>query len=271
MKQKLLTIFLTCIFLIGVSLLLYPVVSDLWNAKHQSRIIASYQTEVETMDHSRYQELWGAAEAYNQALQQRGSLAMPDDTQRADYDALLNVGGTGIMGYIEIPSINVKLPIFHGTDQAVLQVAVGHLEWSSLPVGGAGTHSVLSGHRGLPSATLLTHLDQMAEGDLFHIHVLDQVLTYQVDQISIVEPENVQALQPEEGKDLVTLVTCTPYGINSHRLLVRGQRMDAAQETKTHVIADAVMVNSNLVAAAVAAPLVLVLAALVIIPKYKKK
>ncbi len=271
MKKRLYNILLVCIFLIGMSLLLYPTVSDFWNARHQSRAIASYQEQVQNLGSDRYQELWDAAEAYNQAQQHRDNMFMPTDEQKAQYETLLNVGGTGIMGYIEIPSIDVKLPIYHGTDHAVLQVAVGHLEWSSLPIGGAGTHSVLSGHRGLPSATLLTHLDRMVEGDLFHIRVLDEVLTYQVDQILIVEPDNVQSLMPEDGKDLCTLVTCTPYGINSHRLLVRGQRIDYVEDSQTHVVGDAVLVDSKFVAAVIAAPFLLVLVIVASLPKHKKK
>lgn len=271
MKKKLSTIFLICIFLIGVSLLLYPTVSEFWNARHQSQAIASYQEQVQNLDRDRYQEIWDAAEAYNQAQKLRENMFIPTEKQKAEYESLLNVGGTGIMGYLEIPSIDVKLPIYHGTDHAVLQVAVGHLEWTSLPVGGADTHCVLSGHRGLPSATLLTHLDRMAEGDIFHIRVLDEVLTYQVDQILIVEPENVQPLLPEQGKDLCTLVTCTPYGINSHRLLVRGQRIDFTEETKAHVIADAVLIDSKLVAVAIAAPFLLALVIVLALPKHKKK
>ncbi len=270
MKKRLFNFFLIFIFLIGVSLLLYPTVSEFWNARHQSRAIASYQEQVENLGSDRYQELWDAAVAYNSAQQQRENMFLPTDEQKAEYESLLNVGGTGIMGYIEIPSIDVKLPIYHGTDHAVLQVAVGHLEWSSLPVGGAGTHSVLSGHRGLPSATLLTHLDKMVEGDIFHVRVLDEVLTYQVDQILIVEPDNVQPLMPEPGKDYCTLVTCTPYGINSHRLLVRGQRIDYVEETQAHVVGDAVLVDSKFVAAAIAAPFMLALVIVWAVPKRKK-
>lgn len=271
MKKKLSNIFLICIFLIGVSLLLYPTVSEFWNAKHQSRAIASYEEQVENLGNDRYQELWDAAEAYNKAQQYRGNMFMPTDEQKEAYESLLNVGGTGIMGYIEIPSIDVKLPIYHGTGHSVLQVAVGHLEWSSLPIGGAGTHSVLSGHRGLPSATLLTHLDRMVEGDIFHIRVLDEVLTYQVDQILIVEPDNVQPLMPEQGKDLSTLVTCTPYGINSHRLLVRGQRIDYTGDTQIHVVSDAVLVDSKFVAAVMAAPFLSALIIVSALTKRKKK
>ncbi len=271
MKKKLFNIFLICIFLIGVSLLLYPTVSDFWNTRHQSRAIASYQEQVHNLETNQYQELWEAAQAYNNAQQQMENRFMPTDEQKKMYDSLLNVGGTGIMGYIEIPSIDVKLPIYHGTDQTILQVAVGHLEWTSLPVGGEGTHSVLSGHRGLPSATLLTHLDRMTEGDIFHIRVLNETLTYQVDQILIVEPDNVQPLMPEQGKDFCTLVTCTPYGINSHRLLVRGQRIDYKEDTQVHVVGDAVLIDSKFVAAVIAAPFLLILVIVESQARRKKK
>ena len=175
------------------------------------------------------------------------------------------------MGYVEIPSIDVKLPIYHGTDHATLQVAVGHLEWSSLPVGGAGTHCVISGHRGLPSAKLFTNLDRMVEGDISHLRVLDEVLTYPVDQILIVKPEELKPLLPEQSKDLCTLVTCTPYGINSHRLLIRGHRIDFTEDAKAQVIADAVLIDSKIVALALAAVFLLILLMVIAVRKYKKK
>lgn len=271
MKKKLSNIFLICIFLIGVSLLLYPAVSEFWNSRHQSKAIASYQEQVQSLEQDRYQEIWNAADAYNQGQKQRENMFMSSEKEKAEYESLLNVGGTGIMGYVEIPSIDVKLPIYHGTDHAVLQVGIGHLEWSSLPVGGAGTHCVLSGHRGLPSATLLSHLDRVAEGDIFHLRVLDEVLTYQVDQILIVEPEDIKPLLPEQGRDLCTLVTCTPYGINSHRLLLRGHRIDFEEEAAAHVVADAALIDSKLVAAVIAAPLLLASVIVFALPKHKKK
>lgn len=271
MKKKLSTIFLIFIFLIGVSLLLYPAVSEYWNSRHQSQAIASYQEQVQNLETDRYEEIWNAAVAYNQDLQHRESAFFSNDAQKAEYENLLNVSGTGIMGYVEIPSIDVKLPIYHGTDHATLQVAVGHLEWSSLPVGGAGTHCVISGHRGLPSAKLFTNLDRMVEGDIFHLRVLDEVLTYQVDQILIVKPEELKPLLPEQGKDLCTLVTCTPYGINSHRLLIRGHRIDFAEESKAHVIADAVLIDAKIVALALATVFLLVLLMVIAVRKHKKK
>lgn len=184
----------------------------------------------------------------------------PTEEDTARYQSLLNITGSGIMGYIEIPSIRVSLPIYHGVEDTVLQIAVGHIEGSSLPVGGADSHCVVSGHRGLPSAKLFTNLDQLAEGDVFLLRVLDEVLTYQVDQIHIVEPDDVSLLEIEQGKDLCTLVTCTPYGVNSHRLLVRGHRIEnQADASSIRVTADAMQIEPVLVAPAVAAPMLLLL------------
>lgn len=270
MKKNASTIILIIMFLVGVSLLLYPSVSNYWNSLHQSRAIAAYSEQVSNIDQNRYQEIWDAADTYNQMLADRSNLFLLSDEQKAAYTELLDVSGTGIMGYIEIPAIDVTLPIYHGTDRTVLQIAVGHLDWTSLPVGGEGTHCVLSGHRGLPSAKLFTHLDKLVEGDVFQLRVLDEVLTYQVDQILIVEPENTKPLMVEPGKDLCTLVTCTPYGINSHRLLVRGHRVDTAEVKDVQVTADALLIEPMIVAPVIAAPFLLVLLIILIIPKRKK-
>lgn len=220
------TFFLILMLVIGLSLLLYPTFADYWNSFTQSRAIASYTEEIEQLAVEDYEHLWQDAYNYNQSLIGRRNDYLLSDEQRAEYNRLLDISGRGIMGYVEIPSINVQLPIYHGTDDAVLAVAIGHLEWTSLPVGGPSTHCVVSGHRGLPSARLFTDLDQLSVGDHFMLHTLDQELTYEVDQILIVEPDVTENLLIEEGKDLVTLVTCTPYGINSHRLLVRGHRIE---------------------------------------------
>lgn len=225
MKKYLSNILLILVFLAGVSLLLYPSVSDYWNGLHQSRAIASYTEAVARLDNTDYERLWTEAEAYNQALPRDDSRYRMDESQRKQYERLLNVSGNGVMGYVEIPRINCMLPIYHGTDPAVLQVAAGHVEGTSLPVGGPGTHTVLSGHRGLPSARLFSNLDQMEEGDRFQLHVLNETLVYEVDQILVVLPEELEALAIDENRDYCTLVTCTPYGVNSHRLLVRGQRV----------------------------------------------
>lgn len=271
MKKHGSTILLFLILLIGLSLLLYPSFADWWNSFTQTKAIATYSEEVANLDEDKYTELWDAAWEYNRSLLSRNNVYLLTDQQKEDYAALLNIGGNGIMGYIEIPELKVTLPIYHGTDEGVLQVAVGHLEWTSLPVGGSSSHCVVSGHRGLPSARLFTDLDKMTEGDVFIFRILDEVLTYEVDQIRIVEPQQVEELQIEEGKDLCTLVTCTPYGINSHRLLVRGHRIDNIEEAKmVRVTADAIQIEPILVAPFVAAPMLLALLILLMMPKRKK-
>lgn len=275
MKKKgnhLITLLLVFIFLLGLSLLLYPSVSDCWNSFHQTRAITSYAQEVANLDQARYDQLWADARAYNQSLLGRDNAYLLSDAQKEEYDRLLNVSGLGVMGYIEIPGIGCSLPIYHGTEESVLQIAVGHLEWTSLPVGGESTHCVLSGHRGLPSAKLFTNLDKLVVGDLFMLRILDEVLTYEVDQILIVEPQETDALKIEEGKDYCTLVTCTPYGINTHRLLVRGHRVDNVEQAKTiRVTADAIQIEPLLVAPIVAVPMLLVLLILLLLPRRRKR
>ena len=270
MKNKLTTILLIAALVAGLSLLLYPSVSDYWNSLHASRAVASYDEEVRHLDAGRYDALLQSARDYNRALSERGSLFTLTDAQREEYGAQLSIDDSGIMGYIEIPTIKLSLPIYHGTSDDVLQVAVGHLEWSSLPVGGASTHCVLSGHRGLPSAKLFTNLDQLTTGDEFVIRTLDEVLTYEVDRILIVEPGEVQSLAIEEGQDLCTLVTCTPYGVNSHRMLVRGHRVDNRSEA-IRLTADAIRIEPLLVAPAAALPLLLALLLLLLSAPKKKK
>ena len=270
-KGNFITLLLVLILLAGLSLLLYPSVSNYWNSLHQTRAIATYAEEVANLDNDAYDQLWQDAASYNQSLLTRSNTYLLSDEQKAEYARLLDVSGLGVMGYIEIPEIDVSLPIYHGTEESVLQIAVGHLEWSSLPVGGESTHCVLSGHRGLPSAKLFTNLDKLREGDTFLLRVLDEVLTYEVDQILIVEPQETAALQIEEGKDYCTLVTCTPYGINTHRLLVRGHRIDNIEEAKTvRVTADAIQIEPLIVAPIVAISMMLVLLVLLLLPKRKK-
>lgn len=266
------TMILILILVVGLSLMLYPSFSNWWNEAHQSRAIAAYSQEVSKLDENRYDELWQQAWEYNRSLVGRENAYLLDDSQKAEYERLLDVSGMGIMGYIEIPSLKVSLPIYHGTEESVLQVAVGHLEWTSLPVGGKSTHCVLSGHRGLPSAKLFTDLDRLVVGDRFRLGVLDQVLTYEVDQILIVEPQDTEALLIEEGKDLCTLVTCTPYGINTHRLLVRGHRVETEKDAKNvRVTSDAIQIEPYLVAPVVAAPILLVLLLGLLIPRRRNK
>ena len=270
-KGNFTTLLLILVLLAGLSLLLYPSVSDYWNSFHKTRAIATYAEEVANLNQDQYDEIWAAAESYNASLTDRVNAYLLSDAQKEEYQQLLNVSGLGVMGYIEIPSIDCSLPIYHGTEESVLQIAVGHLEWSSLPVGDESTHCVLSGHRGLPSAKLFTNLDKLREGDIFLLRILDEVLTYEVDQILIVEPQEVGALQIVEGQDYCTLVTCTPYGINTHRLLVRGHRIDNVEEAKTvRVTADAIQIEPLLVAPIVAIPILLLLLILLLLPKRPK-
>ena len=272
MKQKKsTTIILILIFLVGLSLLLYPSVSDYWNSFTQSRAIASYVEAVANMDGNEYDHLRQLAYDYNASLNQRGNNFTLSDDQRAKYEQLLNVGGNGVMGYVEVPSIDVSLPIYHGTDEGVLQVAVGHLEWTSLPVGGEGSHCVISGHRGLPSAKLFTDLDEIVAGDTFLLRILDETLTYEVDQILIVLPHEISDLTIEPGKDYCTLVTCTPYGVNSHRMLVRGHRIETvAPEKEIRVTADAMQIEPLLIAPMMAVPVLLVLLIALMLPRKRR-
>ncbi|MCI6730769.1 MAG: class C sortase [Lachnospiraceae bacterium] len=270
-KRNFSTIILVLIFLVGLSLLLYPSVSDYWNSLHQSRAIATYAEAVAQVDDTDYEKMWEDAQRYNETLLNKSDRWNMSDEEWAEYYELLNVSGNGIIGYIEIPQIKVALPLYHGVDEAVLQIAVGHIEGSSLPTGGAGTHCVISGHRGLPSASLFTNLDELVEGDVFMMRVLDETLTYEVDQIRIVEPTDLSSLEIEEGKDLCTLVTCTPYGINSHRLLVRGHRIENLETASNiRVTADAMQIDPVLVAPMVAVPL-LILLIIWILVYYRKK
>lgn len=273
-KSNVTTYLLILVLLAGLSLLLYPSFSDYWNSFHQSRAIAGYTEEVSSMDNDVYEDFRSQAQQYNEKLflrQKTENAFLIPEEQLAEYEQLLDVTGLGIMGYIEIPSIDVSLPIYHGTSDTVLQIAVGHLDWTSLPVGGESTHCVLSGHRGLPSAKLFTNLDKLAVGDTFLMQVLDEVLTYEVDQILIVEPDETQALMIEEGKDYCTLVTCTPYGVNSHRLLVRGHRIETVQEAQAiRIPADAVQIEPLLVAPLLSLPILLILLIGLLIPKPRK-
>ena len=271
-KSSFVTAILIAALLAGALLLLYPTISDYWNSLHQSRAIASYAEQVADLDDNMYEQLWADARAYNETFGSSTSRFVMTDEQKKVYDALLNIAGNGVMGYIEIPKIKCNLPIYHGTDESVLQIAIGHVQGSSLPVGGAGTHCVLSGHRGLPRAKLFTDIDQLTEGDVFLLRVLDETLTYEVDQIRTVLPDELDDLAIEEGKDYCTLVTCTPYGINSHRLLVRGHRVENQASASTiRVTADAMQIEPLLIAPLVAAPMLLVLLVIVLIPHRTKK
>lgn len=271
-KKNSSNIILFLIFFLGLSLLLYPSFADYWNSFTQSQAIASYIEQVSSIDDDAYAELWEAARNYNATLLGRSNSYLLSDEQKKEYDALLDVSGLGIMGYVEIPSVGVNLPMYHGTSEGVLQVAVGHLEWTSLPVGGESTHCVLSGHRGLPSARLFTDLDKLVVGDYFLLHVLDETLTYEVDQIRIVEPAETEDLLIQEGKDLCTLVTCTPYGINTHRLLVRGHRVEnLTEDAPIRITADAVVIDRLIVAPFVLVPILLGLLVVLLVSTRKRK
>ena len=229
LKARVPEILLTLLLIVGIGIALYPWISDWWNSQHQTQAIASYTEAVHDNSAERNQELWDGAVAYNETLSAGLGRFNLTDADRERYESTLDVTGTGIMAYVEIPKINVDLPIYHGTDDTVLQVAIGHIPGSSLPVGGTGTHCVISGHRGLPSARLFSDIDQLREGDVFMLHVLGKTLTYQVDQIRTVLPNELDDLEIDPNLDLCTLVTCTPYGVNTHRLLVRGHRIPNEQ------------------------------------------
>ncbi len=261
-KVRASTVLLFMILLAGLSVLLYPTVSDRWNTRVQTRAVASYDEAVDALSAEDYSSYFEAAAAYNEALYQLGSAAaLSDPSQLKGYYGLLNVTGDGMMGYVTVDRINVMLPVYHGTDSSVLSSGAGHLEGSSLPIGGENTHAVISAHRGLPSAKLFTNLDQLEPGDTFTITIMDELYTYEVDQISIIEPTEYEYLFIEPGEDYCTLMTCTPYGINTQRLLVRGVRTDNAVDSHVQIRAEAEKINSLLVAPFVAVPL---LAALLI-------
>lgn len=258
-KKHLSTILLVMMLLAGVLLLIYPSFSNWWNSFHQSRAVVSYTDKVSHIEDDEYERMLEEALRYNRSLAGTGVRWQMTQEEKAEYESLLDVSGTGIMGYIEIPKIDVLLPVYHGTDEMVLQTAAGHLEGTSLPVGGESSHCVLSGHRGLPSAKLFTDLDQLGTGDTFKLNILDEVLTYEVDQVRIVSPTDLSELTIEEGKDFCTLVTCTPYGINTHRLLVRGRRIQTGQGSDLRVMADAMMIDRSLAALGFGVPMLLVI------------
>ncbi len=268
MKRDKIGILLVLMLFIGVCVLLYPSLSQYWNAKTQTKAVENYQDILNSLEKEDYTRYFEAADAYNASL---ASLEDPlfDYRKLEGYDTILDVSGTGIMGYVSIPKLGVELPVYHGISAEVLNIACGHLEGSSLPVGGQSTHSILSAHRGLPHARLFTDLDKMELGDTFTITILDRIVTYQVDQIKVVNPDNTDYVQIEEGADYCTLLTCTPYGINSHRLLVRGSRIENAAPI-LHVTSNAYKIDSLVATPVVAAPILFVLL-LVLMVKYRDK
>ena len=269
-KKRSTTPWLIAAFLIGLFMLLYPGLADYYNSFMQSGAIVHYAEIVATMDEDQYNAIWESALAYNERLEAEPLEWTLTPEQAEAYDAELNINGTGNMGYIDIPKINVSLPIYHGTEEQVLQTSIGHIESTSLPVGSRhsgedfgqadfGSHCVLSGHRGLPSTKLFSELDQLVEGDVFILTVLDQTLTYEVDQIRIVEPYDLSELKIEPGRDLCTLVTCTPYGVNTHRMLVRGHRIENEKKTDIRIIADGIRIQPMFVAPFIAIPVLVLL------------
>lgn len=265
-NKKWSTVLLIFIFILGLGILLYPTVSNWWNSFHASRAIANYAEAISKISEDEYQRMLADAKAYNASLPKKQNQYSMSDAELKEYDKLLDPEGQGVIGYIEIDKIKVSLPIYHGTADSVLQIAVGHVDWTSLPLGGESTHTVLSGHRGLPSAKLFTDLDELEIGDTFVMRILNEVITYEIDQILIVLPSETEDLKIIEGQDLCTLVTCTPYGINTHRLLVRGHRVENAEEAKEiHITSDATRVEPLIMAPIIAAPMLIILLIIVII------
>lgn len=264
------TIFFTFILLLGLAIMLYPIVSDWWNSKVQTRAVADYDKAVAEMDQTDYEQYLQAARDYNEKIASLNSpFAQADDL--SDYDEILNISGTGIMGYITIPMIQIEIPIYHGTDEAVLNIAAGHLKGSSFPIGGENTHAVISAHRGLPTSKLFTDLDKLVVGDTFTITILNEVYTYEVEEILIVEPQQVEKIAIIPNGDYVTLMTCTPYGINTHRLLLRSKRIDTVYQSTVRVVSDAVQVDPLLVVPLLSTPLLIGLIIFWIFSGKKKK
>ncbi len=257
-RKHFVTLIMILILFAGLGLLAYPSIANYWNSFHQTQVIMGYQETVAGMDEEDYDRILRAAEQYNKELAKVGIKWTLSDAEKAEYNKQLRVGKSGVMGYISIPKIHVRLPIYHGTHEAVLQVSIGHLEGTSLPVGGKSSHCIVSGHRGMPSAKLFTDIDRLREGDTWTMTVLNETLTYEVDRVWVVEPNDLSKLQIREGKDYCTLVTCTPYGVNTHRLLVRGHRIKNLNGN-ANVIADAMQIEPVYIAPFVAAPILLFL------------
>ncbi|MBE5830934.1 MAG: class C sortase [Butyrivibrio sp.] len=257
-KKIIPNIVFSIIFLVGICIFLYPSVSNYINSRHQSKAISNYEEALAAISEEDYSKFWAEANAYNEELAQKPLNFTLTDEELERYYSIMDPTGTGIIGYIEIENIGVNLPIYHGTEETVLQVGIGHLEGTSFPTGEKSTHTVLSGHRGLPSSKLFSDLDQMIVGDTFLLHILDQTFAYQVDQINIVLPEETNELAIVNNKEYVTLVTCTPYGVNTHRLLVRAKRVDYSEETKLIVPADATRYSAMVVAPFIGGPVILI-------------
>ena len=273
MKKKFSNLIIVLMLVVGLSLILYPSFSNYWNSLSQSRVITNYLQTVNKMDNVSYENILKSAREYNEKLYECGYTLVLNDKQRDEYEKQLDIMGNGMMGYIEIPKISCFLPIYHYSTDSVLQVAIGHIEGSSLPVGGENTHAILSGHRGLPSSVLFTDLDKMETGDTFTLQVLGESLVYEVDRILTVLPHEIQSLAVEEGEDYCTLMTCTPYGINTHRLLVRGHRVAQPQgkESKIRVSGDALRISTFVTVTVAATPVLVVIFILILIRTGKKR
>lgn len=269
-KKDYSNLILVLMLFVGLSVLLYPSVSDWWNSRVQSRVIVDYEAMLKNMRPEDYTAVFAEADRYNEQIRQVDYPLMYYD-RVPGYEEALNVTGNGIIGYITIEKIQVELPVYHGTSDAVLNVAAGHVQGTSLPCGGESTHSVISAHRGLPSAKLFTDLDDLELGDVFTLTVLDRLLTYQIDQIMIVKPNEVDPLYVTEGEDYCTLITCTPYGINTHRLLVRGTRVDTPQEKNIYIATEAYKLDSLILTPIAAAPMLLVLLVILLLKHPNKK
>ena len=270
MKKRKTTIIMVLFFFIGLLVLLYPSISNFYNEKHQSKAIVAYEDLLLNYHEEDYKKIINEANIYNNKLK---NLKEPLTTKNTikNYNETLNINGDGMMGYLTINKIKVELPIYHGTSEKVLSHAVGHVEGTSLPVGGIGTHSVLSAHRGLPSSKLFTDLDKLEIGDTFTITVLNQIFTYEVDKIVTVKPNDTSNLKIEENEDYITLLTCTPYGINTHRLLVRGRRIDNIEEKKTYVVTECFKISTLIVTPLVAIPIIFTLLLAIIFQPIKKE
>lgn len=257
LKKNLVTILLGLIFIAGLGMICYPTFANWWNSWNSFRIGEAYEKEIEAMSSEDLENFLSKAEVYNAELPDKANRFWPSNEENERYNDILDVSGSGVMGMVVIPSVKIELPIYHGTSEEVLAVGAGHLEGSSLPIGGAGTHTVITGHRGLPSAKLFTDLDQVVEGDYVILKVLNETLTYQIDSIRIVLPEEVESLNIDPEQDLCTLVTCTPYGVNTHRMLLTGHRVENLKEWTA--VADAHQVDAKMVALFIAIPILILL------------
>ena len=258
------------VMLVGIGLLLYPSVANYWNQFHQTRAIMAYNDTVSSLSTEDYEKILNDAKEYNKKLGETGIVWKMSKAQKAEYEKQLAVDSSGIMGYVSVPKFHIKLPVYHGTNESVLQIAIGHLEQTSLPVGGESSHCEVSGHRGLPSARLFTDIDKIKEGDTWTMNVLNETLTYECDQIRIVEPEDLSKLQIAKGKDYCTLITCTPYGVNTHRLLVRGHRIPNV-DGNANLTADAIQIEPIYIAPFLAIPIILILLIVLIASTRKAK